>query len=308
MKMKGSFSLRAKALSIAILASAALTLCVLAGFNCTFLTVEAMPGKTIASSSGSFLYGLESVNAGLMCDSLVFDRSEAEGGDEMKDLSVLFFNISVAFGAATTILAWTLGLVISPRKCSWYTMAILGSVTAVLQVPMFMISNTEPCLIDPARQKCSLGMGAYFNIASVLLWATMTLWAQFMDPPKWGEDEDGHKRDPITITEIAIPTNDTMPSSSSSGSSNESKPKYKRQKSKNKMTRESDIEVGLNGLINSNHTRQSSPSMQKKKSKQTKPAPLPLVVVDPDDDLSDMSSCPGRSGRKASKNRAKVLT
>ena len=299
---KATFVQRAKALSIACLSSAAVSLCILSGFNCSFLTISAEPGQYLATSSGFEVPGLESTNLGLMCDSMLFDQSDADGGDEMKHLASLFFHISLAIGGATTILAWTLSLIIPPRKCSWYTMAILGSVTAVLQVPMFLLANTDLCIGDSNRQSCSIGMGGYFNIFSILVWGAQTLWSQYIDPPRWDESEENRtssrRRDPVTIKEIVIPASDTAETShgsSGDGSNtdkNGSKKKNKQTKKTSPASCERDIESGLTGVTT---------SKKKKKSKQQpKEAPLPMVVVN-SDEVSDMSSCPGQLGKAVPK-------
>lgn len=292
---KTTFVQRAKALSIACLSSAALSLCILSGFNCSFLKISAEPGSYLTTSSGFEVPGLESADLGLMCDSILFDQSDAAGGDEMKHLGALFFHISLAIGGATTILAWTLSLLIPPRKCSWYTMAILGSVTAVLQVPMFLLANTEPCIGDSNGQSCSVGMGGYFNIFSILVWGAQTLWSQWIDPPKWDESEEdrrsSRRRDPVTIKEIVIPASDTAETSHEScgDGSNKDKNGPKKKNAQTKKSKpvscERDIESGLKGV--------TAPKKKKKSKQEPKEAPIPMVVVN-SDDVSDMSSCPGQ--------------
>lgn len=61
----------------------------------------------------------------------------------------------------------------------------MTAVSAVLQVPIFLILESETCTYDINRQSCSLSTGAYFNIASVGLWILVTICTQCLDPPRW---------------------------------------------------------------------------------------------------------------------------
>jgi hypothetical protein len=42
--------------------------------------------------------------------------------------------------------------------------------------------------MDITRQHCTLDLGSYFLIASIAMWIFMTLWTQFLDPPKWSDE------------------------------------------------------------------------------------------------------------------------
>jgi hypothetical protein len=224
---------RVRALSMALMASAAVSLCVLSGISCSFISVEAKEGEDLLTSAGEALDGFGLVYVGLKCQNRLMDA----GIDEMVQLSQHFFHVSVILGGATALLAWTLSIAVPPSKCSWITMAIAGSITAVVQVPIFLIYESLPCKLDPNRQSCSLEMGSYFNMASISLWIVMSVWAQMIHPPAWDQEiEDWRlrKREPVTIQEISFPQNDTKGDK-----------KGKDRKKQRKLNR--DVECGLRG-------------------------------------------------------------
>ena len=152
-------------------------------------------------------------------------------------------------------------------------MAIMGSVTAVVQIPLFLMFESIPCTVHPSRQTCSLGPGSYFNIISITLWVVMTVWAQCVLPPAWNEDGrvTKEKRDPVSIREIVIPSSET--DTSTANESNEKR----------------DVEQG-------------APRQQDAATKpEDKSAPISLVAYDEFDDISEMTpSVAGeRQGKKS---------
>ena len=228
--------------------------------------MEVRPGldQPLITSIGDEIENIEVAFMGLKCESILLDN----GSDDMIDLGQHFFHMSLGVGIATAVLAWILSVCLPPTKCSWITMAIMGSVTAVVQIPLFLMFESIPCTVHPSRQTCTLGPGSYFNVVSICLWIIMTIWAQCILPPKW--DEDGRptkdKRDPVTIQEIIIP--------SSSSTANESNEKSR------------DVEQG-------------SPQQQATKAGD-KNAPISLVAYDEFDDISEMtpSVAGSRQGKK----------
>jgi hypothetical protein len=185
-----SCALRLTALSMAFLASAAFIFCALAGFSCKFVQINAEPGRYVlpAGDEESIFESNDQEVAyiGVQCD----DSSFYEDSDHLWNLSQIFFYISLAFGGLTTLLAWTLGLCLPPTVSRWRVLSILAAITAVVQVPIFLIFESDSCNYDISRQTCALSTGAYLNIVSVGLWVLMTIWTQCLKPPQWHEELD----------------------------------------------------------------------------------------------------------------------
>ncbi|CAJ1961759.1 unnamed protein product [Cylindrotheca closterium] len=270
---KKGLSARVKALSMACLSSAAVTMCFLSGSSCSF--VEVRPGEEnyLVTSLGDEIENVDVAFMGLKCDSILLDN----GTDDMVSLGQHFFHMSLGVGVATAVLAWILSVCLPPTKCSWITMAIMGSATAVIQIPLFLMFESIPCTVHPSRQTCSLGPGSYFNIASITLWIVMTIWAQLILPPKWDGSSQEKTRDQITIREIVIPFSETD-TSTANGDSN----------------KERDVEQG-------------SPKEAKQIAKSgDKNAPISLVAYDEFDDISEMTPSVAPRERKEKKSQSGV--
>jgi hypothetical protein len=148
---------------MACLSSSALILTVLAGFNCSFLAITAEPDRNLMNPDGVELASIHYVQAGVLCDESEFYDPD----DRMWNLSQMFFT-STALGAATTILAWAISTCWPPTLQNWRALSMLSSITAVFEVPIFVIFEIESCNMDITRQKCTLDLGSYFLIASIL--------------------------------------------------------------------------------------------------------------------------------------------
>ena len=135
---------------------------------------------------------------GLFCAKEFYD-----GDDNMWGLSRLFFYLTASFGGCTTIFAWSLAIVLPPTLQNWRWLSLLSAATAILGVPMFLIFSTKACSESVDIQTCSLSMGAYYLICSVLLWVVVTLSAQCLDPPCWGEKRDSWELAKHVETELA---------------------------------------------------------------------------------------------------------
>ena len=175
---------RFKVVSMACLASAAIILCALSGFSCSYVSIVAEPDRDLMTPDGEELTGTDEEGIGVLCDDSPFYVE----WDRMWSLSQLFFWISLGLGSLTTLVAWTLSLFVVPTPCRWRMLSLLGAATAVMEVPIFLLFESEPCNMDISRQTCTLSVGAYFNIASVILWVFMTLWTQLLNPPNWSAD------------------------------------------------------------------------------------------------------------------------
>lgn len=267
------FSERVKALSMACLSSAAVVLCFLSGSSCSF--VEVRPGQDLllTTSIGDEIRNIEVAYISLKCDSNLLDN----GPDDMVNLSQHFFHLSLGIGIATALLAWMLSVCLPPTKCSWITMAIMGSVAAVIQIPLFLVFESVPCTLHPSRQNCSFGSGSYLNFISIALWVTMTIWAQCILPPMWDTHSysEEKERDQITIREIVIPSSSVTDTSTANDEASKS--------SKSSNTKQRDIEEGA----------EQHPSIEAQTTMSSagdKFAPISLVAYEEFDSVSEMSS------------------
>ena len=185
-----SFAHRLTALSMACLASAALIFCTLGGLSCSFVQVQAKEDRNLISSTGEE-FDAQVGYFGVQCeDSPFYDEA-----DRLWNLSQLFFYISLGFGGLTALMAWALTFCIPPTGCRWRTMSVFAAITAVMEVPIFLLFESDTCNIDVNRQTCKLAMGAYMNMLSVILWAIMTIWIQCLNTPEWGEEINAWKVD-----------------------------------------------------------------------------------------------------------------
>lgn len=159
---------------------------VLAGLDCSFLAITAEPDHNLMNPDGVELASIHVVHAGVLCDESEFYDPD----DKMWYLSQLFFYVSTALGGTTTLMAWAISTCWAPTLHSWRALSILSSITAVFEILIFLIFETESCISDITRQKCSLDLGSYFLISSVFMWVSVTLWTQFLDPPRWSDESN----------------------------------------------------------------------------------------------------------------------
>lgn len=173
---------RLPAIGTAILASAGLSLCVLAAMVCNFLEINAEPGSLLISADDEELMEV-TATFGIFCEEDFYD-----GRDQMWELSRVFFFVTVSLGGCATILAWALAIVLPPTAQNWRWLSLLSAGTAVLAVPMFLIFSAQACADLIQVQTCSLSAGSYYLICSIILWVIVTLFTQCLDPPTWGEE------------------------------------------------------------------------------------------------------------------------
>lgn len=185
-----SFAHRLTALSMACLASAGLIFCALGGFNCSFVQVQAQPDRNLMNSEGE-IFDAQVGYFGVQCEDSPFYSEN----DRLWSLSQLFFYISLGFGGFTTLLAWALTCCIPPTGCRWRSLSVFAAITAVMEVPIFLLFESDTCNLDVNRQTCKLAMGAYMNMLSVILWAVMTVWIQCLNTPQWAEEINAWKMD-----------------------------------------------------------------------------------------------------------------
>lgn len=175
-----AFHHRVPALSTACLSTSALVFATLSGTSCSFLEINAKPDMLLLSSDEIQLM-IDSAGIGVLCDEGFYARE----GDKMWELSRIFLIVGLILGSMSTALAWAVSTFLPPTNTNWKLISTLSSLTAVLQVPIFLLFEAEPCSKFNARQECSLSIGSFFLIASIVFWVAVTLSTQCMDPPLW---------------------------------------------------------------------------------------------------------------------------
>ena len=183
------FGQRFPVLVSACISSLAIAFAAIAGTTCSFLVVQANEGHFIESSPDGAPTIAKSASFGVLCESELFDSD----GDTMWKVSMGFLYVSLAFGALTTALAWALTWIVSPNDGSWKLLSIMSALTAVFNIPIFLIFEAGPCIIDPSRQQCTVSFGCYILIASTVCSIAVTLLTQCVDPPHWANELDAWK-------------------------------------------------------------------------------------------------------------------
>jgi len=197
---------RCTAVTVALAATGAFGLCALAGFSCSFVEVKVTtsPEDSVLVTSWGQEVALQETSLGVNC---LFDLGNeySDGGsgsdssistsfydesDRMWNLSRIFFWVGLACGGLTTIWSWLLSTCIIPTPTRWRLLSVVAAVTAVLQVPIFLLLESDTCNYDINRQQCTLGAGAYLNVASIGLWIVLTFIMQCLHPPRWDDDFD----------------------------------------------------------------------------------------------------------------------
>jgi hypothetical protein len=212
---------RVTALSMACLASAALILVTLAGTHCSFVSIHALPDHQLQTPSGyEFPLDYTVAYIGVHCS----DTDFYEPQDRMWSLSRIFLYITLGLGGLTTLLAWLLSTCWAPTWNTWRLLSTVAAATAVLEVPIFLLFESEPCSLHIDRQLCSLGIGSYFLVASIVLWVAVTVWTQCLDPPRWSQELEawmvdvggksgggggGAAKDPVVVKTLPGTASDT---------------------------------------------------------------------------------------------------
>ena len=176
-----AFSTRLPALTAAALSSAAVTLTILAGNSCDFLQVTAKSSGQLLLQTDDIQLLINEASIGVLCEGGYFERE----GDQMWELSWYFVLTSLGMGSLTTALAWAESLFLPPTTCNWKFLSVLASITAVVQVPIFLLFESEPCSEFDDSQSCQLSTGSYLLLASTVLFICVTMWTQCRDPPIW---------------------------------------------------------------------------------------------------------------------------
>jgi len=209
-------------IAAALLASAGLGLLAASAASCTFLVVDTTEPDghlvilepSAARSSSSVGTTLESqATIGFFCgvDGNYYDLS----ADPMWIVSRTFMFLSLAIVALSTIIAWSISTVCLPTWTAWKLISALSGLSAVVQVPVFLVFETEPCSDYKAQQYCSMSTGSVLLVASMVCSLAVTLVTQILDPPSWVSALDEWRTD---IKKSQTARSSSMSRSSDSGS------------------------------------------------------------------------------------------
>lgn len=102
----------------------------------------------------------------------------------------VFAILSLSCGSLTTLLSWLISTVLPPTDVNWKVTSILSAVTAVLQVPVFLLFESDPCSDYGSNHECTVSAGCYLLICSTVCWVSVTVLTQCVDPPLWAVELD----------------------------------------------------------------------------------------------------------------------
>jgi hypothetical protein len=156
-----------------------------AGITCSFVSVEANTGEILKILDSSEQRASTSTSIGLFCEGDFYDLE----GDLMWDLSRIFLNVALSIASLAVIIAWSISTCILPTKNNWKLISITSALSAVVQVPIFLVFETEPCKDFP-QQQCELSKGCYLLMGSVICSVFVTILTVCLDPPDWVGDLD----------------------------------------------------------------------------------------------------------------------
>ena len=175
---------RGHPLVLALGATTALGLLIGAGVTCSFVDVRAKEGELIAILETSEQEARTSTSLGILCEGDFYSLQD----DIMWFLSRIFFFAALACGGVAVLVTWGISTVALPTNSLWKFISGSSAVVCVLQVPIFLMFETEPCVDYKSQQECVLSTGAYLIVASAATWLFVTLITQFCDPPAWVYD------------------------------------------------------------------------------------------------------------------------
>lgn len=183
------FHHRFPALAAAVFASLALAFVAIAGTTCSFLNVEANDGRFVEFTTGVEQEAVTSASFGVLCETYYFGSD----GDTMWNISQAFLYVSLALGGIAAALAWIVTWCVSPGNRAWRFLSVISALTAVLNIPIFLLFESEPCTIDNSRQSCTLSFGSFLLMSGAVSSIAVVLLTQCLDPPTWGTELDAWK-------------------------------------------------------------------------------------------------------------------
>jgi len=166
----------------ALACTVAISMQVASTLVCDFVSVQARDGEILAITENSEQDAQRSTTIGLHCEGDFYSLED----DNMWSIANIFSLVALGVGVMTMLISWSV-VAFSPTVYLWKSVAIASSLSAMLQVPAFVIFESYPCSDFRDQQECKLSSGSYMLIISVVGWIASTAITQFLDPPLWRE-------------------------------------------------------------------------------------------------------------------------
>ena len=196
---------RMPALSAAIMSTLALSFSLWGGMTCDFIRVVSFPyaltiirdyvddvnaGQNMPSSSGvldeSIYENVYFHSIGVYCYSELYDI------DAMWKVSRIFLGLSYTTGFATIFIGWAISFAVPPNGRNWKCLSLISASTAVLQIPVFLLFDSNPCTID-TNHTCQIRLGSFLLVCSSVLYVAITILTEWFDPPRWAFEANAWK-------------------------------------------------------------------------------------------------------------------
>jgi len=181
------FCHRIPAISSLCFASCGFLFAVLGGSGCNFLDVH-----DSSAAHGTFISDVHtddliphillppSIGIGPICTSPYYSHQKSG----MWNASQTFFISSLITGAIVCITFFAITFIIAPSDRSWKFASVMSAISAVLQVPIFLLLESRPCTMDE-NHSCKLSSGALLLICSIISYVFATITTQCTDTPLW---------------------------------------------------------------------------------------------------------------------------
>ncbi|CAB9514353.1 expressed unknown protein [Seminavis robusta] len=186
-----AFEHRLPAIFAGSFASIALGLLSVSGAHCRFLKIQAKDGYALSLSDGTVPPGEASTYLGVICVNPLYDDILED--DAVFTLSRVCLFVALAMGSFTCVLSWALSSFVTPTEANWKLLSVVAAVSTLLQMPVFLLFETDPCTHFVDVQECVLSSGGYYLILSSVCWVIVALVTQFMDPPRWADELNAWK-------------------------------------------------------------------------------------------------------------------
>lgn len=167
-------------IAAAVVATAAIGLAAASGKSCSFLVVSASLNETLEVTESSNGTSQVATSQGLFCDSGYYDLDD----DPMWIMSRAFLATAIGIMVLAALASWAMSFaVVRPSWRLWRCISALSAFSSLLQVPVFLVFEIQPCSQYKSVQSCTLSVGSYLLVAALLASITVTLITQCLDPP-----------------------------------------------------------------------------------------------------------------------------
>ncbi len=177
---------RLPAICAACINTLGLSLAITASTSCSFLIISYTDPHTASTPMISDLPAQPSIRQDVyyrptslgVLSPCFLEEVEKNG---MVIVAQWFSRITIGLGCINVVLSWLLSTVMAPTDGLWRCLSLVCAMTAVGQIPIFLIVEANPCLSGT----CILGSGAILCICSILCSITVTILTQYIETPTW---------------------------------------------------------------------------------------------------------------------------